>query len=55
MVLGYFIYEFFAFGFGGAIAGVTGNLMQGAVSSVFAIIILTVFSKNKGLKKFFNL
>ncbi len=55
MVIGYFTYEFFTFGFGGATVGITGNLMQGAVSSVFAIIILTIFNKNSSLKKFFKL
>ena len=55
MVLGYFLFELFAFGLGGATVGITGNLMQGAVSSVFAIIILIIFNKNVSLRKFFRL
>lgn len=55
MIVGYFTYEFFAFGFGGAAAGVTGNLMQGAVSSVFAILILAILNKNTSIRKFFRL
>ena len=55
MIIGYFTYESFTFGFGGAIAGITGNLLQGIVSSVFAVVILTIFNKNASLKKFFKI
>lgn len=50
MVLGYFIFEYFLYGMG-ALTSVTGNLIQGGANAIIAFIIISVFSKDKNLKK----
>lgn len=54
MVLGYFLFEWFFMGYGiGAAAGIPGNLVQGAVGTVLAFLLLNVFTNNKALASFF--
>ena len=55
MVLSYFVFEWLFMGYGiGAAVGIPGNLVQGAVGSVLALLLFNVFTKNAGLSKFFE-
>ena len=47
MVLGYFVYEAFvlSYGVGGALAGVTGNIMQGILCAAVAVVIYPAIRK----------
>ncbi len=55
MVLGYFVFEVFVFGYSVAVLDIFGNLLQGVVSVICATLLLVLFSKNSYLKKFFKL
>ncbi len=50
MVLGYFIFEYFLYGMG-ALASVTGNLIQAGTNAIIAFVLISFFSKDKNLKK----
>lgn len=52
MVTGYFLFELCLYG-AGALASVTGNLLQGAVNTVVATVVLTVIRNSKALMKHF--
>ena len=54
MVLGYFIFECFILGVGGALADIPGNAVQGVVGLVTGSVILSIFVKNKKLSAFFK-
>ncbi|MEE1154803.1 MAG: ECF transporter S component [Acutalibacteraceae bacterium] len=47
MVLGYFLLEVFLYGYSGAIVNVFGNSMQGLFACISAVIVYSVFDKNK--------
>lgn len=47
MVLGYYLYEFFMFGYATAIASVPGNLFQGLVSAIASLPIIIATRKSK--------
>ena len=52
MILGYFTYELILYGFGTAVLGVTGNMLQGAVGIVSSVALITLVTRNKAIKKF---
>lgn len=55
MVLGYFLFECFFMGYGiGAAVGIPANAIQGAVGAILALVLLSVFTKNKALAGFFE-
>lgn len=45
MVLGYFVYELFVFGYAAAIGSVFGNIMQGVISLIVAVPIIIAVKK----------
>lgn len=47
MVAGYFIYEFFLYGYAGAIPSVMSNLLQGLVSAIAAFPLIFALKKAK--------
>ncbi len=51
MVLGYLLFEYFLYG-AGCLASISGNLIQGGTNAVIAFVLISVFSKDKNLKKF---
>ena len=55
MVLGYFVYEALALGFGkAAIASLIPNLTQGAAGVFIACVLLSAINRNQKLIQFFN-
>lgn len=54
MVIGYFIFECFLYGFGGAFMSVLGNSVQGIVNLIAAVLIMAVMTKNKYVVTYFN-
>ncbi len=54
MTLGYFAYAFLLFGKGAAAAlSIPGNLMQGVVAVIAAVLFLQLWLRNKSLQKYF--
>ena len=53
MVLGYFIYESFLYGFAGALSAVVGNLTQGAVCLALATILFSMLYPIRPVRRFF--
>ena len=54
MTLGYFVFECFLYGFGGAFLSVFGNSMQGIVNLIATLLIMAVMTKNKYINTYFN-
>ena len=55
MVFGYFLFECFFMGYGiGAAVGIPANAIQGVVGAILALVLLSVFTKNKALAGFFE-
>ncbi len=52
MVVGYLVFEYFLCG-AGCLASVPGNLIQAGANALMAFVLVSVFSKDKNLKKFF--
>ena len=49
MVVGYLLYEIAIMGAGAALAGITGNIIQGGVSIVIALVLVSVLDKTRFL------
>lgn len=47
MVLGYFVFEGFLYGFGPSVVNIPANAIQGAAGIIFGILLLKVFEKAK--------
>ena len=47
MVLGYFVFEGFLYGFIPSIVNIPANAMQGLAGIILGIIIIKVFEKNR--------
>ncbi len=54
MILGYFLYDVFLYGIGGAVASVFGNIMQGIISVLASMFILKLL-EHSGLLRFMKL
>ncbi len=54
MTSGYFIFECFLYGFGGALASVLGNTMQGIVNLIAVVPLMTIILKNKFFATYFS-
>lgn len=54
MVLGYFLYEIPVFGYGAAVLGMPGNLLQAVFGFVCSIVLYLALSKNKYLNDQIN-
>ncbi len=51
MAIGYFVFELFLYGMG-AFTSLPGNLLQGAVNTVAAVLLITIIKGNKTLNKY---
>ena len=54
MVLGYYIFEGFMYGFAPSLANIPMNLIQGVAGLVLAVVLMKVFEKQKILDKLGN-
>ena len=51
MVLGYYIFEGFMYGFAPSLANIPMNLIQGVAGLILAVVLIKVFEKRKVLEK----
>ena len=49
MIVGYLLYEIAIMGAGAALAGITGNIIQGGVSIVIALVLVSILDKTRFL------
>ena len=47
MVVGYFVFEGFLYGFGAALVNIPSNAVQGIVGLVMGVLLINIFEKNK--------
>ena len=50
MVLGYFVFEGFLYGFGASLVNIPANAVQGVAGIIMGTILISIFEKNKILK-----
>ena len=50
MILGYFLFEGFLYGFGPSLVNIPANAVQGAAGIIMGLILMKVFEKVKGIK-----
>lgn len=53
MVFGYFLFEFILYGFGGAVATLVGNGLQGLCCAPCAVVIISLLYPVKAVRNFF--
>ena len=55
MILGYYVFEGFLYGFAASLVNIVPNGVQAAAGVVLGTLIATIFEKNKTLSKFFKI